>query len=65
MIFQVMNTWKLLNILNKIIMSKKELVDECAVLRVENRELKEELERVKESLKESEELVGFWSGDYE
>ena len=46
-------------------MSKKELVDECAVLRVENRELKEELERVKESLKESEELVGFWSGDYE
>ena len=46
-------------------MSKKELVDECVVLRVENRELKEELERVKESLKESEELVRDWSGDYE
>ena len=61
----MMNTWKLLNILNKIIMSKKELVDECTVLRVENRELKEELERVKESLKESEELVRDWSGDYE
>ena len=45
--------------------TKEELVEECAVLRVENGELREELELVKRALEESEELVGFWSGDYE
>ena len=45
--------------------SKKELVSECAELRVENSELREELELVKRALEESEELVRDWSGDYE
>jgi|ETNmetMinimDraft_21_1059911.scaffolds.fasta_scaffold671877_1 regulator of replication initiation timing len=43
----------------------KDLVNECAELRVENSELREELELVKRALEESEELVRDWSGDHE
>ena len=43
--------------------SKKKLVSECAELRVENSELREELELVKRALEESEELVRDWSAE--